>query len=112
MVNEELFCGAVDYRFVTKSNVPLSFDSETSKLTLTPSMESSPGDTMNDQFQFFFRDYPNLVWRVPILVSILECRTETVKMAESQILVRQEIGKAGQTFALPKIEAKPECSPD
>ena len=112
MVDEEHYCGAVDFRFIADSNVPLYFDNETGKLTLNPSIQSDTGDTMTDQFQFFFKDYPNLVWKVPIVLSVLECRTETVKMAKSQVLVRQEIGKAGQTLALPKIEAEPECNPD
>ena len=75
-LEEETFCGDIDFKFVPEASWHIDFNQDTLEFTLRPQLQDPPGTSINYSLQVFFVDYPDLVWRVPVSLTILQFSEE------------------------------------
>ena len=64
-----------------------------------------------NQAEFYLKVFPNLIWEVPIEISIEICES-SFKLVQESVTIDYEIGTALDFVQLPQIVASPNCGED
>ena len=91
--------------------MPLSFDSSAQIITLKPTRDDLAGLYTAKQAEFYLKDYPSLIWEVPIEINMEKC-VSSFKLVQESVTIDYELGTALDLVQLPQIVASPNCEED